>query len=265
MGDYYNKFLPVWAPSGDGFDPDAQNFIDTALITDADEQEYYNTLVLALKVDMDIWNNIVYWHPTAGTAAQALFNLKDPDTFKLISSGGIVVDALGSTFNGTTGYYATQCVLSDNIDNADDMTIYVAYNEDKNVSKLNGVIGTNNSRALIGVEVGTNLYLQPNTTSIKQIPTSDSLGLKGYSRSSATDGKAYDRGSITSFTDVSPVLPNDHDFYYGCRNNKGSASLFIDRRFIGGILLNIAVSDTQAGIIQTAFDNFNNSFGRKTW
>jgi hypothetical protein len=87
------------------FDPDAQAFIDAAVITDTTQKAAINQLVLDLK-SANIWTKMLAVYPfVGGSATSHKWNLKNPlDTnaaFRLVFSGGWTHNSLGIKMNNS--------------------------------------------------------------------------------------------------------------------------------------------------------------------
>lgn len=92
-----------------GFDPDAQNFINTAGITNSTEQSAINTLVISLK-SYNLWSNKMFCiYPfVGGTSVTCSYNLIDPTKYQITWGGGVTFNSSGVTGNGTNGFGNTQ-------------------------------------------------------------------------------------------------------------------------------------------------------------
>jgi hypothetical protein len=91
-------------------DPDAYNFIETTLITDATQQLAINNLVVGLKAN-NLWDKMQAVYPfIGGTAYSHKFNLKDPrdidSAFRLQYFGTITHTSLGLS-GSSNGYVDT--------------------------------------------------------------------------------------------------------------------------------------------------------------
>jgi hypothetical protein len=92
-------------------DPDAQAFLDAAIITDITQANAVNSLVIGLKAD-GLWTNMQVIYPfVGGTASSHKYNLKDPRdldaAYRLSFSGGWTHNANGITGNGVNTYADT--------------------------------------------------------------------------------------------------------------------------------------------------------------
>jgi hypothetical protein len=87
-------------------DPNAQAFLNAAVITDVTQANAVNTLVIGLKAD-GLWTNMQALYPfVGGTATQHKYNLKDPRdlnvAYRLDFQGAWVHNANGAIGNGNT-------------------------------------------------------------------------------------------------------------------------------------------------------------------
>jgi hypothetical protein len=92
-------------------DPNAQAFLDAAVITDVTQANAVNNLVIGLKAD-GTWSKLKAIYPfVGGTASQHKFNLKDPRdldvAFRLSFGGGWTHSSNGSLSNGVNAYADT--------------------------------------------------------------------------------------------------------------------------------------------------------------
>jgi len=92
-------------------DPNAQAFLDAAVITDITQANAINSLVIGLKAD-NLWNKMNAIYPfVGGTATTHKYNLKDPRdlnaAYRLVFNGGWVHSSIGVTPNGINGYADT--------------------------------------------------------------------------------------------------------------------------------------------------------------
>ena len=93
-------------------DPDAQAFLNAAVITNVTQANAINTLVIALK-GYSIWTKFKAIYPiVGGTASQHKFNLKDPRdldaAFRLTFATGYTHSSNGMLPNGGTAYADTK-------------------------------------------------------------------------------------------------------------------------------------------------------------
>jgi hypothetical protein len=208
------------------FDADALAFISAASITDNNQKNAINTLVINLK-NFGIWSKMKAMYPIVGGNATAhKFNLKDPRdldvAFRLSFVGGWTHSANGMTPNGTTGYAETFCVPSTYLINNNSHLSFYSRTNSVAVAKCDfgvqddqgGTVKTmflnfyNTLTSTIG-------YIQ-NTDARRVVftPEVNSLGLLLISRTSSTSLKLY-RNSVLKATQtlvsgsmalISPVI-----------------------------------------------------------
>jgi hypothetical protein len=92
-------------------DPNAQAFLNAAVITDVTQANAVNSLVIGLKAD-GLWNNMRALYPiVGGTASTHKWNLKDPRdldvAYRLQFNGGFTHNANGFNGNGVDGFANT--------------------------------------------------------------------------------------------------------------------------------------------------------------
>jgi hypothetical protein len=93
-------------------DPDAQAFLNAAVITDPTQAAAINTLTIGLKAD-GLWTKMKAIYPfVGGTASTHKYNLKDPRdldaAYRLVFNGGWTHSATGALPNGTNAYADTK-------------------------------------------------------------------------------------------------------------------------------------------------------------
>ena len=145
------------------FDADAQAFITAAAITDLNQQNAINTLVVSLK-GYSIWTKFKAIYPiVGGTASQHKYNLKDPRdldaAFRLAFATGVTHSSTGMVGNGTTGYANT--FLS-----ASNITLYDAH---ISYYSRTQVLATNN------IEIGC--ARSPNTNQLFSLTITRNTGI----------------------------------------------------------------------------------------
>lgn len=224
-----------WDLYGDltnNLDPDAEDFLTAANITDPDTVSAINDLVIALKAASlwTVWDAI---YPFVGGSAYAhKFNLIDPQdldaSFRLTFSGTVTHDANGATPNGTTGYMDTHIVPA---------TVFTATDHSCHV-----YLGTNDltgNKMAYGSSDGTNYeQLNPPSTTftaidgtlglgVIAITYSDSRGLSSVDRTSSTLVTLYqDASSLGTSGSTVTVAPGTYSIYMGARNTSGTAQFF---------------------------------------
>jgi hypothetical protein len=95
-------------------DPNAQAFLNAAVITDVTQANAVNNLVIGLKAD-GLWTNMQALYPfVGGTTSTHKYNLKDPRdldaAYRINFLGGVTHNSNGVIFNGVNGLGDTNYV-----------------------------------------------------------------------------------------------------------------------------------------------------------
>jgi hypothetical protein len=245
-----------------GCDADALAFLAAAGITDATITSAICTLVSSMKAN-GTWAKCSAIYPmVGGTATTHKFNLKNPlDTnaaFRLSFSGGWTHSANGALPNGTNAYANTFLIPSVNLSlNSHSFGIY---------SRTNDLTGTR----LYGAFVST--FLHHNLTGANFnsgvignaiiYTANPSTSLLMASRTSNTLFQAY-RGGVSLGTNTVAVasIPNIN-FYFGARNESGTANLFTTHQ-LAFAFLGSGLNSTEAAALYTAVQAFNTTLSRQ--
>ena len=248
---------------GNGFDADAQNFIDTAGITDSTQQAAINNLVITLKDD-SIWDPLRIFYPVVGgDASKHSYNLKTPATFQGTWNGGVTHAATGATFNGVNGFFDTTFVDSDEITSLNNASFFSAYRTNVDEAAQDGA--RNIGRAIISQRSSNVFATNANSTSVDSTASTDARGLKGWFRTASNAVDSNDNGVITSTTTASTAFPTGSSYYFGARNNNGLAQTFSSKEWVGGGAYDKGLNSTEQGNLIAAFDAFNTALSRQTW
>jgi hypothetical protein len=111
-GGILNSFMiPAASSVPTVSDPNAQAFLDAAVITDVTQANAVNSLVIGLKAD-GLWTPMQALYPfVGGTASTHKWNLKDPRdldaAYRLSFGGGWVHNSNGATGNGVNAFADT--------------------------------------------------------------------------------------------------------------------------------------------------------------
>jgi len=114
-GGILNSFvIPAASSVPTVSDPNAQAFLNAAVITDVTQANAVNTLVIGLKAD-GLWTNMQALYPfVGGTASTHKWNLKDPRdlnaAYRIDFGGGVIHNSNGVIFNGINGFGDTNYV-----------------------------------------------------------------------------------------------------------------------------------------------------------
>ena len=251
-------------------DPDAQAFLNAAVITNVTQANAINTLVIDLKSN-GIWSKSYALYPlVGGTASQHKFNLKDPRdldaAFRLTFFGGITHSATGMQGNGTNGYAdtffnpTTQGVGIDNYG--------VGCNS---LTDLSAVVVDMGGRQLISVgatqmliRYSTNLYQfrinNNNVGTLTSTGATTSIGNFGMNRLNSSQLRFTRNGTTTVFSQASGTLQNASTFLMAL-STSGTASSFSSRQYTF-FRIHQGLTDSEEAIFQTLITNFNTALGR---
>jgi hypothetical protein len=200
------------------FDPDAQAFIDAAVITDTTQKAAINQLVLDLK-SANIWTKMLAVYPfVGGTSTSHKWNLINPvnsdAAFRLAFSGGWTHSATGALPNGTNGWANTFFNIGANFTNINKGSAGGYWrNTTSNGNYFFGVnvpIGTQNSRFWIRPVSGNRDYYAGGTTLLRESSVTDYSGFSAMSRRATNDMFAIKRDGtyITLTTNVTLGFSN---------------------------------------------------------
>ena len=219
-----------------GFDPNAQVFINTVGITDQTQKIAINNLVIGLKV-YNLWDKMQAIYPFIGsTATTQKWNLKNPlDTdaaFRLVFNGGWTHSSTGALPNGTNAYADTKFVASTSSDlTSAHFSIYSRTAAAGAFVNEFGVANTNEQRMVLITRWTTNalfadLFSANQRVTVSPAPTTN--GLFTLSRNNSSEMIVYRNGSqigINSSADGAAALQTI-SAYLSAFNNAGVAANF---------------------------------------
>lgn len=216
-------------------DPDAQNFINQASISNTTQANAVNTLVVGLKNE-SIWNKFIGLYPfVGGTSNSHKYNLMNPlDTdaaFRLVFNGGWTHNSLGARPNGVNGYADTKISLSLHCTPGSlQSSVYTNTSGSGNMIDIGAGNGTTYFVQMIPLNVSSTFIEGVSGTQVAGgiIDT----GLILQSRTNPTTFKGYRNGvqqSTTNTTLNTGVFPNSN-FYLGARSQNNSPLLYSNRR-----------------------------------
>ena len=263
------------------FDADAQAFITAAAITDLNQQNAINTLVVSLK-GYSIWTKFKAIYPiVGGTASQHKYNLKDPRdldvAFRLAFATGVTHSSTGMVGNGTTGYANT--FLS-----APNITLHDAhlsfYSRTQVLATNNIEIGcarSPNTNQLFNLTITRNTGIasachtsQAIATHIAQATgqtSSQGLFMNNRLGASATDLKVIRNGTIlaTATTNGTNITTNLSSVFIGALNNFITANnpQFYSTKECAFASIGDGLTDVEATNFYTAVQNFNTTLSRQ--
>ena len=240
-----------------------QAFIDASGLSDESIISALNTFDQAL-----LDNSIVlqYWYPiVGGTAALHSWNFMDTSKYQITWNGGWTHTANGAVQNGTNTWADTNYLFSTQMADVNDSYVSVAYYDNVLEAHIDGV--ESGSRCWIYPRWTDDrfrtIFISPAINSI-DFASTDSRGLKQLNRTASNAYDMVDKGVFSAQTDVSATLPL-RTMKYGARDNNGATiSNYGNKTWIGGGA-GASLTNAQLTALNTAFDNFNNTLGRKTW
>lgn len=177
-------------------DPDAQNFITTAGITDATQKSAINQLVKDLKT-YSIWSKFKAIYPfVGGSASTHAVNLKNPGTYDLTFYGGWTHNSNGVTGNGTTGYADTGINENTVLNSSDThISIYSRTDTDGLYCDM-GHTGSSSYETNIFSKYSNVFYPRVQSTNSGTANSSNSKGLFISNRVSGSEIRAMQAGSL---------------------------------------------------------------------
>jgi hypothetical protein len=253
-------------------DPDAQEFITAAAITDPTQQAAINTLVVDLKA-YSIWSKLNAIYPMiGGTASTHKFNLKDPRdldaAYRLVFNGGWTHSVNGATPNGTNAFADTKLnpftVLSNNIN--------IGYYSRTNVNALSTACEIGSTSGPSGPDY---LMLLPRLNNVTwysvlenstytQVADTNSAAFYTAKREGTTV-KGFKNGSnVITRTGVTIQTRPNGSVYLGACNWHGLATAgWYSSRQCAFSFIGENLSDTEAANLYTAVQTFQTTLSRQ--
>lgn len=258
-----------------GFDADAQAFFNAANITDTNEKDAVNDLVVDLKAT-NLWSEMYAIYPFVGqTSDSCKYNLKDPrdadDAYRLTYIGTNSFTNLGLSQSGTSG--ADSKFILANAGVTSSLACGVYFNNNANGS-IATTLGAQPSSVFSALAV---IQHYPNFGSVSGQGTCDPFsenpsritftavdqkGLQFWDRTSNTFAAVYknttELGSTTADVTASPR--NDRSLYIGCRNS-GTADVF-GNNVISFAFISKKIGASNITSFYNAVDKFATALGR---
>jgi hypothetical protein len=239
------------------FDPDAQAFIDAAVITDDTQKAAINQLVLDLK-SANIWTKMLAVYPfVGGSATSHKWNLKNPlDTnaaFRLVFSGGWTHNSLGIKMNNSNTEAETY-VTSNNGNNRS----ISAYLTERLSGTQHAVIGAYNSGILgIRCELSRDLFHNNSGTTPKTIIPSSVEPFVGLSRIASNDWFAQNgNNEFNNYTDASPTVTRT------LKIGNVNGTTWRGNHQLGFVHISSTLIQSEMTDLRTAVINFQTTLGR---
>ena len=248
-------------------DPDAQAFINSAVIIDQVQANAINTLVTDLKTN-GLWTKMKAIYPfVGGTATTNKFNLKDPRdldaAFRLSFVGGWVHSDNGSTPNGTNAYANTfyNCSTESTVSNAC-FGAYSRTNSITGVQVYGAFTATNTVRMFHNLSSG-GIFINANPGGMGYTPN-PSTGFFLARRESSILSQAYKNGLSVGTSTVSTTnLPN-FNFYFGATNDGGNLNYYTTHQLAFGVLGgNATITDADSLTLYNIVQTFQTNLSRQ--
>jgi len=255
---------PYWY--GTTCDVEAVAFLTAAGITDPTITSAICTLVSSMKSN-GTWAKMTAIYPfVGGTASTHKFNLKNPlDTnaaFRLVFTGGWTHSANGALPNGTNAFANTFLIPSTGLALNDHS--YGIYSRTNNITG-NRIYGALTSATIAlqhnivlppGIQAG---FQSGNTVAVYNINT---LSLFTASRTGSTTFRGFRAGVFIASNAVAMTTLPTVNFYFGARNNVGTADFFSPHQLAFGFL-GAGLSDVEAAALYTSVQAFQTTLSRQ--
>ena len=254
--------ITTYQSGSGGFDPDAQAFIDAALITGATQQEALNDYVLSLK-NIGVWNKLDAIYPMCpiddltATRDSYKFNIKDPRdldaAFRITWINSPTASVSGITGDGSSSYGNTNYNANSNAILNDHCLGFVG---DIGGNNMGASVANNPYNSFLGGRYwGVNSGFSNNAGCY-----TDGFVLQQRTASNAM--AIYDDSSTPSATSaaVSSSMPNIN-YYILARNINNSPSGFSSTTY-NHFFFGSSLSTSEINDFINAIETFNTALGR---
>jgi hypothetical protein len=264
----YSPFAKnISSSGGTPIDPDAQQFITAAAITNPTQQSAINTLVTDLK-GYGLWTKISGLYPfVGGTASQHKFNLKNPrDTdaaFRLVFNGGWTHSSNGAQPNGTNAYADTK--LNDNTEmrlNNAHLSIYSRTNSDGLFCDIGVTQNVPTTESNIFSKYLNVFYPRIQDSNSGIANSVSSLGMFVSNRVSSTQIRAFQNGTLKLITTNSTGVKVNRNYYLSAMSSAASNASLYSNRQLALASIGDGLTDTEAANFYTAVQAFQTTLGR---
>jgi hypothetical protein len=254
---------PYWYSSG--CDPDAVAFLTAAGITDPTITSAICTLVISMKAN-GTWTKMNAIYPfVGGTASTHRWNLKDPRdldaAFRLQFFGFWTHSANGALPNGTNAY--CNSFLTPSVTLSANSHSYGIYSRTNNTTG-NTIYGVSSSATVV---LQHNIVLSAVQGAFQSgnspiFYTINTQSLFVATRTSSTVFKTFRAGSLLGSSAVAMTSLPAFPFYFGARNNVGTALQFTPHQ-LAFAFLGAGLSDAEAATLFTDVQAFNTTLSRQ--
>lgn len=248
-------------------DPDAQAFLNAAVIENQTQASAVNTLVTDLK-GYGVWTKMKALYPfVGGTAASHKWNLKNPlDTdaaFRLVFNGGWTHSSTGSTPNGVNGFADTK--LNENSILTLNNTHISYYSRTNAIGSYGDMGNLDDSGGSPGINLNLkwsdgNFYprVQDNNAGVTNTGTSQGLFLSN--RINSTQVRAFINNTLKLVTSNSNRKVN-FNIFIGA-TNRNDVAYFYTPRECAFSSIGDGLTDTEAANYYTAVQTFQTTLSR---
>jgi hypothetical protein len=235
------------------FDSNAQNFINSAGITDSTQQIAINSIVVDFK-NYGIWNKMKAVYPfVGGNSVSHSYNLIDTDQYQLTYTVGITHGSLGIKGNGTSyanpGFKPTTVGIGQNDASAG---VYLQ-SWNNNQTMQYGAFGN------FALYRSTNIiFPMVNNTISPSYVASTFSGFYQSSRNSSSNLLIKDKNNSVSTLSSTSTPLSSLDFYICYANNYNGSDDFISFFYIG-----LGLTSGELDNMYTAVQRFQTTLGRQ--
>jgi hypothetical protein len=248
-------------------DPDAQNFINQASISNTTQGNAINTLVVGLKSE-NIWTKFIGLYPFVGGTSNShkynLRNAQDTDAaFRLVFNGGWTHDSLGARPNGVNGYADTKISLSLHCtQNNIQASVYANTNGSGNMIDIGA--GNGSTYIVQMIPLNTSFTYTEGSTSNTITGGIIDNGLILMSRTNSTTLKGFRNGIQQSTTNTvlnAGTFPNSN-IYLGARSQNNVPALYSNRR-LGIASIGTSLTDSEVLSFYNLVQQFQTTLNRQ--
>jgi hypothetical protein len=251
------------------YDPDAQLFIDAAVIEDLTQQLAINQLVIDFKT-YGIWTKFKAIYPiVGGTAEKHKWNLKDPRdldaAFRLTYATGVTHSSTGMVGNGLSGYADTKLTpLTALTLNSTHISFYSRTSTITNAQRDMGVYQSGDNPCIaLGTNTGVVISDHYNYNNRISSAIASATGFYLGTRTTSTSHKLYKNGSVlgtNTFLNAN-ILPNNNVFI--CGVNLTNLGILYSTKQCAFASIGDGLTDTEAANFYTAVQAYQTTLARQ--
>ena len=249
------------------YDPDAQLFIDAAVIENLTQQLAINQLVIDFKT-YGIWTKFKAIYPiVGGTAAKHKWNLKDPRdldaAFRLTFANAVTHSSTGMKSNGSSGYADTFIRPAINLIND---SCHISFYSRTNISNNNwdmGVADDATSYIAMNIQTVTNLFRPfAQDISVTTASNTNSIGFYIANRTNTNAKSGFKNNTkVVTSTAASGFRANNKIFLLAV--NYFNQPNYYSTRECAFASIGDGLTDIDASNLYTAVQAFQTTLGRQ--